>query len=150
MQYQDVIKDDHLSSPFNLSILFALQYIFCIAIYISWKLNLIKIKIESIIDASIIKYIFYIEVVRTFLLIISSLSVNPTVSNNLFIFTLLISLFINILIIPIYFSLGKILAGGKNEIFVTSLLYLLFSSLIFISFIYKVDIVSTIYTLLAA
>lgn len=82
----------------------------------------------------------YIETFRVFILMIAIFTNNTLFCNLALIVGTILSLVLNIFIVPIYFSLGKILAGGKNEVITTSLLYLIFSSLIFVSFLYDISI----------
>jgi hypothetical protein len=81
----------------------------------------------------------YIELARVAMLVLAIFVNSAITSNILFIVATLLALILNIFIIPIYFSLGKILAGGRNETITTTLLYLIFSSLIFVSFLYDIS-----------
>jgi hypothetical protein len=82
----------------------------------------------------------YIEIIRIFMIAIGIFAGDKLLSNLMLIIATLLALVLNVLIVPVYFSLGKILAGGKNEAVTTTLLYLIFSSLIFVSFFYDIYI----------
>ncbi|BCD90956.1 hypothetical protein fh0823_10950 [Francisella halioticida] len=112
----------------------------CLLIYAGWRFNLITLKIESIINTRLIKTMLYIEIIRVFMIFIGIFAGDRLISNLMLVFATLLALVLNVLIVPIYFSLGKILAGGKNEVITTTLLYLIFSSLIFVSFLYDIYI----------
>ncbi|MDE4990592.1 hypothetical protein NAH39_11615, partial [Francisella tularensis subsp. holarctica] len=76
-----------------------------------------------------IKTMLYIVAIRVFILITAIFTNNILISNIILIFATIISLVLNIFIVPIYISLGKILAICKNEIITTTLIYLKFSSI---------------------
>lgn len=108
--------------------------------YFGWRFKFITLRIESITNSHIIKTMLYIEAIRVFILMIAIFTNNILISNIILMIATILALVLNILIVPIYFSLGKILVGGKNEIITTTLLYLIFSSLIFVSFLYDISI----------
>ena len=136
LRYEDAINPVYLNSATSTFLFLLLAYILCVSIYVGWRFKLITLKVEAITNSSLIKIMLYIEIIRIFTLLISIFIANYLASNILFVLATMLGLILNVFIVPIYFSLGKILAGGKNELFVTSLLYLIFSSLIFISFLY--------------
>ncbi|MDE5018649.1 hypothetical protein NAI67_10890, partial [Francisella tularensis subsp. holarctica] len=82
------------------------------------------LRIESITNSHIIKTMMYIVAIRVFILITAIFTNNIIISNIILIFATILSLVLNIFIVPLYFSLGKILASGKNEIITTTLIYL--------------------------
>ncbi|MFT4693897.1 MAG: hypothetical protein ACI8TE_000795 [Francisella sp.] len=136
--YEDTINPVYINSATSTFLFLILAYLLCVAIYVGWRFKFITLKIEAITNSSLIKTMLYIEIIRIFILIISVFTANYLISNILFILATILGLILNVFIVPIYFSLGKILAGGKNELFITSLLYLTFSSLVFVSFLYNV------------
>lgn len=140
IKYQHVINSLYINSAISTLLFLIAGYIICVIIYTGWRLSLITLHIESITKSHLIKIMLYIEAIRVFILAISVFSVSPLIGNLTLIIATLLALILNIFIIPIYFSLGKILAGGKNEAITTTLLYLIFSSLIFVSFLYDVSV----------
>lgn len=143
LKYENAINSinpAYLNSSTSTLLFLIAGYIMCLLIYAGWRFNLITLKIESIINTKLIKSMLYIEFIRVFMITIGIFSANALISNLMLIFATLLALVLNVLIIPVYFSLGKILAGGKNETVTTTLLYLIFSSLIFVSFLYDIYI----------
>lgn len=136
LKYELNLKDFHINSSANVSIFLGIEYIFCLLIYFAWKARILTLKISSIINLKLIKLIFYIEIFKIILLAVAVLFVGETISLIMFILATVISLLINVFIVPVFFSLGKLLAGSKNEITITACLFLTFSSLIFISYLY--------------
>ncbi|MED7788816.1 hypothetical protein [Francisella sp. 19X1-34] len=134
------INPAYLNSSISTFLFLIAGYLMCLLIYASWRFNLITLKIESIINTRLIKYMLYIEIIRVFMITVGVFAGDRLVNNLMLIFATLLALVLNVLIVPIYFSLGKILAGGKNEAVTTTLLYLIFSSLIFVSFLYDLYI----------
>ncbi|KEI35893.1 hypothetical protein [Allofrancisella frigidaquae] len=147
MIYLTFLKYDHnsidpkyINSVISTFIFLMFNYGLCIAVYIAWQFKIISLKIESIINSKLIKVMLYLEVTKVFILAIAVFIDNNLVSNMMFIISITLSIILNIFIVPIYFSLGKILAGGKNETITTTLLYLIYSSLVFVSFLYDISI----------
>ncbi len=136
LRYENDINPEYINSATSTFLLLIFQYLLCVGIYVGWRYKLITLKVEAITNSSLIKDMLYIEIIRVFILMISIFTSSYLMSNILFISSIILGLILNIFIVPIYFSLGKILAGGKNDLLVTSLLYLIFSSLIFVSFLY--------------
>ena len=132
LRYEDAINPVYLNSATSTFLFLLLAYLLCVGIYVGWRFKLITLRVEAITNSSLIKIMLYIEIIRIFLLLISIITADYLASNILFVLATMLGLILNVFIVPIYFSLGKILAGGKNELFVTSLLYLTFSSLIFV------------------
>ncbi|AHH46357.1 membrane protein [Francisella tularensis subsp. holarctica PHIT-FT049] len=140
LRYEDVVDPIYLNSAISTFLFLLAEYLLCIIIYFGWRFKFIALRIESITNSHIIKTMLYIEAIRVFILITAIFTNNILISNIILIFATILSLVLNIFIVPIYFSLGKILAGGKNEIITTTLIYLIFSSLIFVSFLYDISI----------
>lgn len=140
LRYEDVVDPIYLNSAISTFLFLLAEYLLCIIIYFGWRFKFITLRIESITNSHIIKTMLYIEAIRVFILITAIFTNNILISNIILIFATILSLVLNIFIVPIYFSLGKILAGGKNEIITTTLLYLIFSSLILVSFLYDISI----------
>ena len=136
LKYEEAINPVYLNSAISTFIFLILTYVLCTVIYVGWRFKLITLKVEAITNSSLIKAMLYIEFFRIFILLTAILTSSYLMSNILFVMATMLGLILNVFIVPIYFSLGKILAGGKNELFVTSLLYLIFSSLVFVSFLY--------------
>lgn len=136
LRYETGINPDYLNSPISTFLFLLLTYVLCLCIYVGWRFKIITLKVESITNSSLMKTMLYIEAIRVAILVISILTINELISNIMIIFATVLGLILNIFITPIYFSLGKILAGGKNEIFTTTLLFMIFSSLIFVSLLY--------------
>ena len=136
LRYEDAINPVYLNSATSTFLFLLLAYLLCVGIYVGWRFKLITLRVEAITNSSLIKIMLYIEITRIFILLISIVTADYLASNILFILATILGLILNVFIVPIYFSLGKILAGGKNELFITALLYLTFSSLIFVSFLY--------------
>ncbi|WP_150466209.1 hypothetical protein [Francisella sp. SYW-9] len=134
------INPAYLNSSISTFLFLIAGYLMCLLIYAGWRFNFITLKIESIINTRLIKAMLYIEIIRVFMIAVGIFAGDRLVSNLMLIFATLLALVLNVLIVPIYFSLGKILAGGKNEAVTTTLLYLIFSSLIFVSFLYDLYI----------
>ncbi|AEE26461.1 hypothetical protein [Francisella hispaniensis] len=140
LRYENVVDPKYLNSAISTFLFLLAGYLLCIIVYFGWRFKLITLRIESITNSNIIKIMLYIEAIRVFILIIIIFTNNILVSNIMIMIATILALILNIFIVPIYFSLGKILAGGKNEIITTTLLYLIFSSLIFVSFLYDISI----------
>ncbi|AIT10225.1 membrane protein [Candidatus Francisella endociliophora] len=140
LKYEHVINPTYINSAISTFLFLIAGYILCIIIYTGWRLSLITLRIESLTNSKLIKTMLYIEFIRVVTLIIALLTNSTLISNLMFILATLLALVLNVFIVPIYFSLGKILAGGKNEAITTTLLYLIFSSLIFVSFLYDISI----------
>ncbi|GMN88918.1 hypothetical protein [Francisella sciaenopsi] len=140
LRYENVVNPKYLNSPLSTSLFLLAGYFICIIIYFGWRFKLITLRIESITKSHLIKTMLYIETFRVFILMIAIFTNNTLFCNLALIIATILALVLNIFIVPIYFSLGKILAGGKNEVITTSLLYLIFSSLIFVSFLYDISI----------
>ncbi|AJC49313.1 hypothetical protein IB642_06390 [Allofrancisella guangzhouensis] len=134
------INPKYINSVISTFIFLMFNYILCIAVYIAWRFKIISLKIESIINSKLIKTMLYLEVTKVFILVLAVFIANNLVSNIIFMVSIILSIVLNIFIVPIYFSLGKILAGGKNETITTTLLYLIYSSLVFVSFLYDISI----------
>ncbi|WP_212789192.1 hypothetical protein [Francisella halioticida] len=143
LKYENLINSinpAYLNSAISTCLFLIAEYLMCLLIYAGWRFNLITLKIESIINTRLIKTMLYIEIIRVFMIFIGIFAGDRLISNLMLVFATLLALVLNVLIVPIYFSLGKILAGGKNEVITTTLLYLIFSSLIFVSFLYDIYI----------
>ncbi|GAB4224443.1 MAG: hypothetical protein Kow0076_7150 [Francisella sp.] len=138
LNYEHTIDTQFINSNVSTFLFLLISYCLCILIYLGWKFKFISLNIESITQSTIIKTMIYIESIKVFMLVLSILVNNTIISNLLISLATILALILNIFIVPIYFSLGKILAGGKNEIISTTLLYLIFSSLIFVSFLYDI------------
>ena len=136
LRYENTINPVYINSTISTFLFLILAYLLCVSIYVGWRFKLITLRVEAITNSSLIKTMLYIEIIRILILLISIITPDYLTSNILLVFATILGLILNVFIVPIYFSLGKILAGGKNELFITSLLYLIFSSLIFVSFLY--------------
>ncbi|QIW09963.1 hypothetical protein [Francisella sp. LA112445] len=143
LKYENLVNSinpAYLNSSLSTFLFLIAGYLMCLLIYAGWRFNLITLKIESIVNTRLIKAMLYIEIIRVFMIAVGVFAGDRLISNLMLIFATLLALVLNVLIVPIYFSLGKILAGGKNEAVTTTLLYLIFSSLIFVSFLYDIYI----------
>ncbi|MFV9972516.1 MAG: hypothetical protein AB8V06_06600 [Francisella endosymbiont of Hyalomma asiaticum] len=140
LRYEHVVNPKYLNSAISTFLFLLAGYLLCIIMYFGWRFKFITLRIESITNSHIIKTMLYIEAIRVFILMIAIFTNNILISNIILMTATILALVLNILIVPIYFSLGKILVGGKNEIITTTLLYLIFSSLIFVSFLYDISI----------
>lgn len=140
LKYENALDVTYLNSAASTFLFLLAGYLIAIIVYLGWRFGLITLKIETLTNSKLIKTMLYIEFIRVFILIISILTVNKLASDIMFVFITILSLVLNVLIVPVYFSLGKILAGGKNETITTTLLYLIFSSLIFVSFLYDISV----------
>ncbi|MFV9924819.1 MAG: hypothetical protein AB8U93_03890 [Francisella endosymbiont of Hyalomma scupense] len=140
LRYEHVVNPKYLNSAISTFLFLLAGYLLCIIMYFGWRFKFIILRIESITNSHIIKTMLYIEAIRVFILMIAIFTKNILISNIILMIATILALVLNILIVPIYFSLGKILVGGKNEIITTTLLYLIFSSLIFVSFLYDISI----------
>lgn len=140
LRYEHVVNPKYLNCAISTFLFLLAGYLLCIIMYFGWRFKFITLRIESITNSHIIKTMLYIEAIRVFILMIAIFTNNILISNIILMIATILALVLNILIVPIYFSLGKILVGGKNEIITTTLLYLIFSSLIFVSFLYDISI----------
>ena len=134
LRHDDAVNPIYLNSATSTLIFLLLAYVLCVVTYMGWRFKFITLKIESLTNSSLIKIMIYIEISRIFIVLASIFTANYLMSNIMFVVATMLGLILNIFIVPIYFSLGKILAGGKNELFVTLLLYLIFSSLVLFHF----------------
>lgn len=140
LKYENAIDISYINSAISTFVFLLIGYVTAVTIYISWRFNIFTLKIESLTNSKLIKTMLYIEFAKIAIIIVSILTVSKLASDIMFILVTMLSLVLNVLIVPIYFSLGKILAGGKNEAITTTLLYLIFASLIFVSFLYDISI----------
>lgn len=139
-QHQSYIGASYLNSSVSAIIILMIGFVICLLIYVAWRLKLISLQTESITNSNLVHIMLYLETARIITLTMTTYTNNPTINSSLFLVTTVLGLILNVFIIPIYFSLGKILAGGKNEITTTTLLYLIFSSLAFVSFLYDISV----------